>query len=151
MNKNFDFDVAKNRTFSLEREENQTVIQTMQCSSYDYMDVVLADFGEIKDDCLVHKVRPAIVISSTEYNANSPVMQVIPMTKKMKNIDASYHVFIDMRDCENLHNSGVAMIEQLCTIDRSHVVHWIGTIVDERLIEKLQSGVKQQLGIEGGF
>lgn len=121
----------------------------MAKACYDYMDVVLADFGEIQNDCLIHKVRPAIVISSTGYNTNSPVMQVIPMTKKMKNIDSSYHVFIDMKDCENLNNSGVAMVEQLCTIDRAHVVHWIGTIVDERLIEKIQTAVKQQLGLEG--
>lgn len=128
---------------------DDTVEKTMACSWYECMDIVLADFGEIQRDCLIHKVRPAIVISKSEYNENSPVMQVIPMTKKMKNIDSSYHVFIDMKDCENLNNSGVAMIEQLCTIDRSHVVHWIGTIVDERLIEKIQIAVKQQLGLEG--
>ncbi|MDD5993381.1 MAG: type II toxin-antitoxin system PemK/MazF family toxin, partial [Clostridiales bacterium] len=52
----------------------------MAKACYDYMDVVLADFGEIQNDCLIHKVRPAIVISSTGYNTNSPVMQVIPMT-----------------------------------------------------------------------
>lgn len=150
MNRKFNNEAMRNNVNATEQEENLTVSETMQCSSYDYMDVVLADFGEIQRDCLIHKVRPAIVISSSDYNVNSPVMQVIPMTKKMKNIDAPYHIFIDMKDCENLHNSGVAMIEQLCTIDRAHVVHWIGTIVDERLVEKIQSGVKQQLGIEEG-
>ena len=74
MNKKFDFDVAGKRTVVNESERNQKVVQTMQCCSYDYMDVVLADFGEIQNDCLIHKVRPAIVISSTGYNTNSPVM-----------------------------------------------------------------------------
>lgn len=116
---------------------------------YDYMDVVLADFGEIQEDCLIHKIRPAIVISSGRYNMNSPVMQVIPMSKKFKNMDAYYHIFIDMDDCEGLNNSGVAMVEQIATVDRAHVVHYIGCVVDDRLIEKIQTAVKQQLGLEG--
>lgn len=128
---------------------NDVVSEVMEHSSFDYMDVVLADFGEIKDDCLLHKVRPAIVVSSTRYNASSPVMQLIPMSKKFKNMDAYYHIFIDKNDCDGLNNSGVAMIEQMTTVDRAHIVHYIGCVTDDRLILKIQQGIAEQLGLEG--
>ena len=125
------------------------VEKTMACSWYECMDIVLADFGEIKDDCILHKVRPAIVVSSTRYNASSPVMQLIPMSKKFKSMDAYYHIFIDKNDCDGLNNSGVAMIEQMTTVDRAHIVHYIGCVTDDRLILKIQQGIAEQLGLEG--
>lgn len=128
---------------------DEKVNAVMNHAWYEFMDIVLVDFGEIEDDCLIHKARPAIVVSSSKYNINSPVMQVIPMTKKFKNLDSYYHVFVDSEDCENLNASGMAMIEQLTTVDRAHIVHYIGCVVDSRLIAKIQAGIVEQLGLEG--
>lgn len=127
---------------------NGVVEEVMEHESFDCMDIVLADFGEIQEDCLIHKIRPAIVISTSRYNMNSPVMQVIPMSKKFKNMDSYYHIFVDMDDCEGLNNSGVAMVEQIATIDRAHVLHYIGCVVDDRLISKIQQAIIMQLGLE---
>lgn len=124
------------------------VSEVMEHTSFDCMDIVLADFGEIQEDCLIHKVRPAIVVSSSRYNENSPVMQLIPMSKKFKNMDAYYHIYIDKDDCDGLNNSGVAMVEQITTVDRAHVVHYIGCIEDDRLISKIQQAIVAQLGLE---
>lgn len=125
------------------------VSEVMEHASFDCMDIVLADFGEIQEDCLIHKIRPAIVISSSRYNMNSPVMQVVPMSKKFKNMDAHYHIYVDRDDCEGLNNAGVAMVEQMTTIDRAHVLHYIGCVVDDRLIDKIHQGIIDQLGLEG--
>lgn len=112
------------------------------------MDIIFVNFGLIENDCLIHKSRPAIVISTTEYNKQSPVMQVIPMSKQLKGLDKKYHVFVDHTDCEKLWESGMAMIEQMQTIDRAQISHPIGRVTDSRLIEKLETAVCYQLGME---
>lgn len=70
------------------------------------MDIIFVNFGLIENNCLIHKSRPAIVISTTEYNKQSPIMQVIPMSKQLKGLDKKYHVFVDHTDCEKLWESG---------------------------------------------
>ena len=51
---------------------NSTVTAAMQERTYQWMDIVFVDFGEISGDCLLRKSRPAIVLSGTAYNESSP-------------------------------------------------------------------------------
>lgn len=106
-------------------------------SYYERMDIVLVDFGEDFDSCVIGDFRPAIVISKTSYNKNSPVMQVLPLTKRLKAIDKDYHVFIDRMDCKDFEASGVCMIEQITTVDRQQVRRKIAEVTEPRLIAKL--------------
>lgn len=115
---------------------------------YERMDIVLVDLGEDFDSCVIGDFRPAIVISKTSYNKISPVMQVLPLTKKLKAIDKDYHVFIDCMDCKNFEASGVCMIEQITTVDRQQVRRKIAEVTEPRLITKLESAMVQHLGIE---
>lgn len=116
---------------------------------YERMDIVLVDLGEDFDSCVIGDFRPAIVISKTSYNKTSPVMQVLPLTKKLKAIDKDYHVFIDRMDCKDFEASGVCMIEQITTVDRQQVRRKIAEVTEPRLIAKLESAMIQHLGIEG--
>ena len=125
------------------------VEESMRMPCIQRMDILFVDFGLLAENCLIHKCRPAIVVSTTEYNRQSPVMQVIPMSRQLKGLDRNYHVFIDQADCDNLRGSGMAMIEQMQTIDRRQVQHRIGCVIDQRLIEKLGQAVRFQLGMEG--
>lgn len=118
-------------------------------SYYERMDIVLVDFGEDFDSCVIGDFRPAIVISKTSYNKNSPVMQVLPLTKRLKAIDKDYHVFIDRMDCKDFEASGVCMIEQITTVDRQQVRRKIAEVTEPRLIAKLEAAMVQHLGIEG--
>lgn len=127
---------------------DDAVTVAMSRPSYKKGDIVLVDLGFIQDDCIVRKVRPAIIQSCTQYNSVSPIMQIIPMSKKFKNMDSPYHVFIDKEDCEYLNASGVAMVEQLTTIDRSKVIHYIGRIKENTLINKLNRAIINQLNLE---
>lgn len=135
--------------YNIERNYNEAVVDAMSCPSYKSGDIVLVDLSAIKDDCRVSKVRVAIVKSRSEYNSAAPVMQIIPMSKKLKKMDASYHVYIDKEDCEHLKSSGVALIEQMTTIDRTKVVHYIGRIKEPSLIKKLNNAIINQLDLEG--
>ena len=65
--------------------------EALKAPYYNRMDVVVVDFGDIKGDCLLRKRRPAIVLSRTEYNEHSPIMQVAPMKMYVKK--TTYHVW----------------------------------------------------------
>lgn len=54
---------------------------------YERMDIVLVEFGQDYANCVIGDFRPAVVISRSHYNMYSPVMQVVPLTKKLKFIE----------------------------------------------------------------
>ena len=116
-------------------------------ASYERMDIVLVDFGLDFERSTIGDFRPAIVISNTEYNRHSPVMQVLPLTKKLKYVDKPYHVFVDCLDCEDFTASGVCLVEQLTTIDRKQVRRKIARVTDKGLIKKINAAVLGQLDI----
>ena len=114
---------------------------------YERMDIVLADFGEEYENCVVGDFRPAIVISKTSYNMFSPVMQVIPLTKQLKAVDKEYHVFVDRNDCDGFEASGMCLVEQMATIDRRQVRRKKAHITAPGLMSKIESAVRFHLGL----
>lgn len=89
------------RRFGFTYGYDDAVTAAMQERTYQWMDIVFVDFGEISGDCLLRKSRPAIVLSGTAYNESSPILTVAPMTRSLKGLDSKYHVFIDREDCNN--------------------------------------------------
>ena len=116
---------------------------------YERMDIVLVEFGEDYQNCVIGDFRPSIVISKTEYNMCSPVMQVIPLTKQLKAVDKEYHVFVDCNDCEGFQSSGMCLVEQITTIDRRQVKRKIAKVTDDGLIAKISHAVREHLGVGG--
>lgn len=99
------------RRFGFTYGYDDAVTAAMQERTYQWMDIVFVDFGEISGDCLLRKSRPAIVLSGTEYNESSPILTVAPMTRSLKGLDSKYHVFIDREDCNNeLNTSGMCIL-----------------------------------------
>lgn len=129
------------------RNDYMKTEDTMSRASYERMDIVLVDFGLDFERSTIGDFRPAIVISNTEYNRHSPVMQVLPLTKKLKYVDKPYHVFVDCLDCEDFTASGVCLVEQLTTIDRKQVRRKIARVTDKGLIKKINAAVLMQLDI----
>ncbi|MDE7425297.1 MAG: type II toxin-antitoxin system PemK/MazF family toxin [Lachnospiraceae bacterium] len=128
--------------------ENSSSEEALKAPYYNRMDIVVVDFGDIKGDCLLRKRRPAIVLSRTEYNEHSPIMQVAPMTKSRKGLHKKYHVFIHQQYCNNLRGSGMCMLEQSRPIDRRQVVHKIGRINSKKLIHEIAQAVSYVNGLE---
>ena len=59
------------RRFGFTYGYDDAVTAAMQERTYQWMDIVFVDFGEISGDCLLRKSRPAIVLSGTAYNENA--------------------------------------------------------------------------------
>ena len=128
--------------------ENSSSEEALKAPYYNRMDVVVVDFGDIKGDCLLRKRRPAIVLSRTEYNEHSPIMQVAPMTKSRKGLHKKYHVLISKKYCNNLRGSGMCMLEQTRPIDRRQVAYKIGRIRSTTLIRRLNKAIAFVVGLE---
>lgn len=128
--------------------ETNAADEALKAPFFSRMDIVVVDFGEIQGDCLLRKRRPAIVVSRTDYNEYSPIMQVAPMTKRRKGLNKLYHVFIRQRDCINLRGSGMCMLEHTRPIDRRQVVYKVGRIRSKKLINKLNSAMAVVLGLD---
>ena len=128
--------------------ENSSSEEALKAPYYNRMDVVVVDFGDIKGDCLLRKRRPAIVLSRTDYNEHSPIMQVAPMTKSRKGLHKKYHVLISKKYCNNLRGSGMCMLEQTRPIDRRQVVYKIGSINSKKLIHDIDQAVSYVTGLE---
>ena len=115
----------------------------MSRPSYDKWDIVMVEFGQEYDCCLIRGYRPAIVYSDTKYNEHSPIMQVIPLTRRLKGVDRNYHVFLDKNDCVGYQSSGIALIEQIRPVDRKYVNRKVGEIDDLRAIDKIAEAVAE--------
>ena len=76
------------RRFGFTYGYDDAVTAAMKERTYQWMDIVFVDFGEISGDCLLRKSRPAIVLSGTEYNESSPILTVAPMTRSLKGLDS---------------------------------------------------------------
>lgn len=141
----------KKRETNMEPEiwlDEESAEEALKSPYFHRMDIVVVDFGEIQGDCLLRKRRPAIVLSQTIYNEHSPIMQVAPMTKSRKGLNKDYHVFIDEKGCNNLHGSGMCMLEHTRPIDRRQVMYKIGNVKDEALIVKINEAIAFMTGLE---
>lgn len=138
----------KNRLANKKEKNGESGIDRTK-SYYKWMDIVLVDFGEDYNNCVIGNFRPAIVISNTEYNRHSPVMQVIPLTKQLKAVDRDYHVFLDCNDCNGFDESGMCLLEQITTVDRRQVRRKIASVTVEATKLKIESALIKHLGLRG--
>ena len=116
-------------TFSAKEKDNSAI--AMHFPAYNKWDIVMLELGQEYDSCVTRGYRPGIVLSSDDYNKAAPIMIVIPLTKKLKGIDKTYHVFVDKEDCVGYSASGTA--------------RRIGKVTDSRLKKKIMGAVKSFL------
>lgn len=121
---------------------------SMMFPAYSRWDIVMAEFGQEYDCCMMRGYRPALVLSKDSYNEVSPIMVLIPLTKKLKGVDKDYHVFIDKTDCIGYHSSGIALIEQIRTMDRRFVNQKIGEVSDLHLKRKILEAVSEFFSLD---
>lgn len=119
----------------------------MSYPSYSRWDIVMAEFGQDYDCCVIRGYRPAVVFSLDAYNESSPIMILIPLTKRLKGVDRDYHVFIDKNECKGYDSSGIALIEQMRPMDRRFVNRKIGEIVDVHMHRKIEGAILEFLGL----
>ena len=114
--------------------------------SYCRWDIVMAEFGQDYNGCVIRGYRPAVVFSLDAYNESSPIMILIPLTKRLKGVDRDYHVFVDKNDCKGYDASGIALVEQMRPMDRRFVNRKIGEVVDVHMHAKIEGAVLEFWG-----
>lgn len=94
--------------------------------------------------------RPVLVISNNAYNANSPVVTVIPITSSARKVETvnswPSHVALSAGAHTGLQYDSVALIEQITTQDRESLTHWVGEI-DSETMTKIEQALHALLQI----
>lgn len=124
-----------------------SVINALKKPARCKFDILVVNFPEDYDHCVTCGTRPAICISETELNRRIPTMVVVPMTKCFQYIDKEGHVFIDRENCDGLEESGVAVVQQPKSIDRTQAIKKIGEVTDLGLQEKIMKSLAECLGL----
>lgn len=83
-------------------------------------DVVFGEFSDTNDS-KQSGYRPAIVMQNDIGNKYSPTLVVLPLTKKIKNIEQPTHLRIEKDDDNRLSFDSMLLAEQITTIDKTKV------------------------------
>ena len=108
------------------------------------LDVYMADLPDVGGS-IQNGYRPVIVIQNDVGNANSTTVIVVPLTSKLKR-NMPTHVYIKSGD--GLKKQSVALCEQIMTISKSWLCHYVTRIEDTETIDKLHQAIKVSLGME---
>jgi len=108
------------------------------------LDVYMADLPDVGGS-IQNGYRPVIIIQNDIGNANSTTLIVVPLTSKQKR-NMPTHVYI--KSGGGLRKQSVALCEQIMTISKSWLCHYVSTIEDKETIDKLHQAIKVSLGME---
>ena len=111
-------------------------------------DIYYVDFGENVDSCKQSGIRPAVVVSNNKANEYSPVITVVPLTSKVnKKKFLPTHVYIPLDVRQGLSYGSVALAEQVETIDKGCILEKMGSIVSNKIMEKITRAIQVQIGV----
>ncbi len=85
---------------------------------YNKYDVIFAEFPE-SDGSKQSGYRPALVMQNNIGNKFSPTLIVLPLTKKIKNIEQPTHLLIERNSDNGLTFDSMLLAEQITTIDKT--------------------------------
>lgn len=91
--------------------------------------------------------RPVLIISSNRTNMYGAVVTVAPMTSKIYHADGLLRVPIlpDGHNC--LEKPSLVLTDQIMTLDRRALVHWVGCISDEDMT-RVETATRAALGLQ---
>lgn len=98
---------------------------------YDKYDVIFGEFPDVGGS-KQSGYRPAIVLQNSIGNRYAPTLIVLPLTKKIKNIEQPTHLLIESNEYNGLAYNSMLLAEQITTIDKTKVKK-IGRIADREL------------------
>lgn len=94
-------------------------------------DIFYADLTPVVG-CEQGGVRPVLVIQNNIGNEHSPTIIVAAITSRKNKHNLPTHVFL--HHVQGLHDRSIALLEQIRTIDRSRLLHYIGRVNDYVLL-----------------
>lgn len=98
---------------------------------YNKYDVIFGNFPDV-DGSKQSGYRPAIVMQNNIGNRFSPTLIVLPLTKRIKNIEQPTHLLIENDSDNGLAFNSMLLAEQITTIDKTKVKK-IGRIANREL------------------
>jgi len=111
-------------------------------------DIYYVDFGNHQGSHKQSGIRPALVVSNNKANRNSPVVTVVPLTKRFwKKSHLPTHVFIPLSAGSGLDRPSMVLAEQVETVDKSRLLDKRGEILDEMLMEQVTMALQIQIGV----
>ena len=109
-------------------------------------EVVLIDYPTT--DLRSTKKRPAIVISSQDYNRGSPDCVVVPVTSQINRAPSPYEVFVDGGEQRRagLYKPSIVKASVMFTVERGMIRETIGTTPTD-LLQRIMSAVCRVLAV----
>ena len=110
-------------------------------------DVVLADLTEQNNTSIQAGVRPVVVVSNDKANTYSPIITIIPLTRKLhKKRYLPTHVFITYKDEQDRNRKSLALAEQITSIPVDCILEKYGHVNKFDL-----RAISMALGIQTGL
>lgn len=106
--------------------------------------IYIANLPKSMNSSVQGGLRPVIVVQNDAGNAHSPTVQVIPLTSRTKK-PLPIHVVVRGSAC-GLEKESIALTEQIQTIDKTNIHHYIGKL-DDATMEKVNACILIQLGL----
>ena len=120
-----------------------------KAESIDQADIWYVDFEPVRGS-EIGKVRPALILSSTEYNTASATIFIAPVTSgKPKNEELSpFHILISASRKNGLSKDSYINITQIKVASRFRFERKIGTVENKDIIRKIASKILKLWDIE---
>jgi mRNA interferase MazF len=85
--------------------------------------IYYADLPKQENSSVQGGRRPVIAISNDRYNERSPVINIVPVTSSLKNMDFPTHIPVDC-----LRLPSMALCEQPMSIDKNRLLYQMGSL-----------------------
>ena len=91
--------------------------------------------------------RPVVVVSSNRTSAGMPVITVVPLTSSPKKLETveDYPTRVLLNPMDGPTVTSVAMTEQVTSVDRADLDHFINTVSPEAM-RRIDAALKAHLG-----
>ncbi|MEE0109036.1 MAG: type II toxin-antitoxin system PemK/MazF family toxin [Merdibacter sp.] len=88
-------------------------------------------------------IRPVVIVQNNKGNRYSKTVIVAPVSKKMSKPPIPTHVIFS---ADRLSHVSMVLCEQLRTIDKSRLLHWICTL-DDQTLEQISQAIRVSLNV----
>jgi len=113
-------------------------------SEYKKFDICMVELSEPESGSYVQGgYRPAVIVSNDMCNKFSPVMTVVPLTSQRKKYLPTHVNLCGF----GLRGSGIALCEQVTTIDKTQITKKIGHIHDKGVQNAINRAVCTQIAV----
>lgn len=115
-------------------------------------DVWFAELGDHFGTSVQGGCRPVLVISNDMGNRCSDIVNVIPMTSRMKKYYLPSHTIVEEshmseRDENREYETSMILAEQITTISKASFRSYLGRVTDAEKLKTIESAVRVQLGL----